>query len=132
MGLQWASPRVPECGTQADCEGKSTYRFDPAVGVLVIDEQVDIEDEDDDAENNGDDDERKVEITPRGGGVLAALESNRIGEMEMGNQKLGPFKYIQEISITNTMPSEAAIVTHDPLLVYKQIIIRWENFPAQK
>ncbi|KAM0960426.1 hypothetical protein ACFX2I_025369 [Malus domestica] len=77
MGLQWASPRVPECGTQADCEGKSTYRFDPAVGVLVIDEQVDIEDEDDDAENNGDDDERKVEINPRGGGVLAALESNR-------------------------------------------------------
>ncbi|KAM2855068.1 hypothetical protein FF1_025430 [Malus domestica] len=56
---------------------------------MIIDEQVDIEDEDDDAENNGDDDERKVEITPRGSVVLAALESNRIEEMEMGNQKLG-------------------------------------------
>ncbi|KAM1406662.1 hypothetical protein ACFX2F_001351 [Malus domestica] len=29
--LQWTSPREPECGTQADCEGKSTCRSDPAV-----------------------------------------------------------------------------------------------------
>ncbi|CAN6710198.1 unnamed protein product [Malus baccata var. baccata] len=29
--LQWTSPREPECGTQADCEVKSTCRSDPAV-----------------------------------------------------------------------------------------------------
>ncbi|KAM1612738.1 hypothetical protein PS2_001342 [Malus domestica] len=29
--LQWTSPREPECGTQADCEGKSTCRSEPAV-----------------------------------------------------------------------------------------------------
>ncbi|XP_068316133.1 wall-associated receptor kinase-like 20 [Pyrus communis] len=29
--LQWASPREPECGTQADCEGMSTCGSDPAV-----------------------------------------------------------------------------------------------------
>ncbi|KAM1069464.1 hypothetical protein ACFX13_001404 [Malus domestica] len=29
--LQWTSPREPECGTQPDCEGKSTCRSDPAV-----------------------------------------------------------------------------------------------------
>ncbi|KAM1170693.1 hypothetical protein ACFX13_021459 [Malus domestica] len=87
--LQWASPKEPECGTQADCEGKSTCRSNLAVGVLVIDEQVDIEDEDDDAENNGDDDKREVEIAHCCGIVSATLDSNRIGEIEKGNQKLG-------------------------------------------
>ncbi|XP_009343916.2 wall-associated receptor kinase-like 20 [Pyrus x bretschneideri] len=29
--LQWASPREPVCGTQADCEGMSTCGSDPAV-----------------------------------------------------------------------------------------------------
>lgn len=79
--------RQHQYGNRGDGEPQNDDEFGEVglvlvVGVLVIDEQVDIEDEDDDAEDNGDDDEREVEIAHR---VLSSrFESNRIGEIKRG------------------------------------------------